>query len=48
MISPAEKSAILGRLDKLTRAVKKARQKANTAEVTKVTIGEELFKYIHG
>ena len=48
MISPAEKSAILGRLDKLTRAVKKARQKANTAEVTKVTIGKELFEFING
>lgn len=48
MISPAEKSALLGRVDKLIRAVKKARQKANTTEVVKVTIGKELFGYING
>ena len=38
MISPADKSALLGRVDKLIRAVKKARQKANTQEVVKTTI----------
>jgi len=48
MVSPAQKSAILGRIDKLIRAVKKARQKANSTEVVKVTIGKELFKYING
>lgn len=48
MITPAEKSVILGRLDKLTRAVKKARQKANSAEVVSATIGAEIFKYING
>ena len=48
MVSPAEKSALLGRIDKLIRAVKKARQKANTAEVVKSTIGKELFAYING
>jgi len=46
-ISPAEKSALLGRLDKLSRAVKKARQRANTEPVVKRTIGKELFDYIH-
>ena len=48
MISPAEKSALLGRVDKLIRAVKKARQKANTTEVVKTTVGKELFTYING
>lgn len=47
MISPAEKSVLLGRVDKLIRAVKKARQKANITEVVKVTIGKELFGYIN-
>ena len=48
MVSPAEKSTILGRIDKLVRGVKKARQKANTTEVVKTTIGNELFAYING
>ena len=48
MISTAEKSTILGRIDKLIRGVKKARQKANTTEVVKTTIGDELFTYING
>jgi len=47
MISPAQKSATLGRIDKLIRAVKKARQKANSTEVVKVTIGKEIFNYIN-
>ena len=47
MISSAQKSAILGRIDKLIRAVKKARQKANATEVVKVTIGKEIFNYIN-
>lgn len=48
MISPAEKSALIGRLDKLIRAVKKARQRANSVDVQKRTIGKELFAYIRG
>ena len=48
MVSPAEKSALLGRVDTLIRAVKKARQKANTTEVIKSTIGKELFTHING
>ena len=48
MISSAEKSQLLGRIDKLIRAVKKARQKANTTEVIKMTIGDYLFDYING
>ena len=48
MISPAQKSVKLGRVDKLIRGVKRARQKANTVDVVKVTIGVELFNYING
>jgi len=48
MIYPAEKSAILVRIDKLMRAVKKARQRANKTEVIERTIGKEIFDYING
>lgn len=47
MLSPSEKSNLLGRIDTLIRAVKKARQRANTAEVVSVRIGKALFDYIH-
>jgi hypothetical protein len=33
MMSPAEKSRLLARVDRLSRAVKQARQRANTTEV---------------
>lgn len=46
MITPAEKSALLGRIDKLIRAFKQARQRANTTEVVKRSIGAELFAFI--
>ena len=48
MISSAEKSQTLSRIDKLIRAVKKARQKVNTTEVVKITIGKEIFSFING
>lgn len=48
MISPAEKSALLGRIDKLIMAVKQARQRANTQEVVKATVGKELLNFIMG
>jgi hypothetical protein len=48
MISSAEKSQKLNKIDKLIRSVKKARQKANTAEVVNMTIGKELFDFIEG
>lgn len=49
MLSVAEKSAILGRLDRLIQAVKKARQQANMQEVVpQEGVGESLFKYING
>jgi len=48
MITTAQKSAILGRVDKLIRAVKKARQQANATEVVDITIGKVLVDYING
>ena len=47
MPSSAEKSEILKRLDTLIQAVKKARQRANSEEVVKATIGKKLFDFIH-
>lgn len=46
LLSSAEKSKRLGKLDSLIRAVKQARQRANMTEVVKNTIGKELFAYI--
>lgn len=48
MLSPAEKSIYLGRIDKLIQAVKKARMQANMVGVQPVTCGDEIFKYIFG
>ena len=47
MITPAEKSVLLGKIDKLIRSFKKARQRANTTEVVNRTIGKELFNFIN-
>jgi len=47
MLSPAQKSIMIGKLDTLLRAVKKARQRANNQLVEKRTIGEQIFSYIH-
>jgi hypothetical protein len=47
MMTTAEKSILLGKLDKLTRAVKQARQRANNTQVTKKSIGKELFDFIN-
>lgn len=46
MISSAEKSALLGRIDKMIRAFKKARQRANTQEVSKREIAKVIFRFI--
>jgi len=48
MITPAEKTAILGRLDKLARAVKRARTVANETEVVKTEAGDAVMKFILG
>lgn len=47
MLSSAEKSDLLFRIDDLIQAAKKARQRANTAEVTDLSIGNAIFDYIH-
>ena len=46
VITAAEKTDILNRLDAVISAVKKARARANNIEVVKVAIGKKLFKYI--
>lgn len=48
MITPARKSEILDRLDRLGQAAKAARMRANAAEVQKETIGQTLMDYING
>lgn len=46
MVSPAEKSQLLGRLDKLIREVKKARMRANTVKVESVKISDVFIDFI--
>ncbi len=48
MISSAQKSDLLERVDKLIRATKRARQRANAATVVEAHIGKALFAYLHG
>ena len=48
MVTPARKSEILERFDKLARAIKQARQRANCVEVKNVTVGQKLIDYILG
>ena len=47
MITPARKSVMLGRIDTLIQAVKKARTRANKEEIVDVHIGETIFDYIN-
>jgi hypothetical protein len=47
MLTSAEKATILGRLDSLLQAIKTARQRANTAPVVNVAIGNTIFAYLH-
>ena len=46
-ISPARKSEMLAKIDNLIDAVKRARAKANQAEVVNTHIGKELFNFIN-
>ena len=46
MISPAEKSALIERTDKMLQEIKKARQRANNAEVEGGKICSGIFNYI--
>ena len=48
MMSPLEKSLLLGRLDKVIRAFKKARQRANMQETGKYPVGKAIFDFVHG
>lgn len=48
MISSAQKSAILHRLDNLIQACKGARQRANDIQVSKINVCKALFAYING
>ncbi len=47
MITSAQKSDLLARIDQLLRAVKRARQRANMADVEKREIGKTIFDFIH-
>ena len=46
-ISPARKSEMLAKIDNLIDATKRARAKANQAEVVNTHIGKELFDFIN-
>lgn len=48
MMTPFEKAERITRIDFLLREVKKARMRANNAEVVKDRIGEKIFEYING
>ena len=48
MISPAEKSQLLGRIDGLLRAIKKARSRANKANVVGGNVGKNITDYLFG
>jgi len=47
VLPPVKKMELMERLDKLTRAVKQARQRANSTPVVKLDIGSILRDYIH-
>lgn len=48
MLSPVDKQARLERLDKLARAVKQARQRANDTEANRDKVSDVLFGFING
>jgi len=48
MVTSAQKSELLARIDALIRATKQARQRANGQEAEKRQMGDVLFKFIHG
>jgi hypothetical protein len=48
VLTPAEKSELLSRVDVLIRGVKRARMRANNQEVVRSeSIGKKIFDYIH-
>lgn len=46
LLSPGEKADLERRLDQLERAVKKARQRANSVEVVRAHIGKDLLAFL--
>jgi hypothetical protein len=48
MLTPVEKQTRLKLIDALIRAVKQARQRANSVDVVDVHLGKKLFAYIFG
>lgn len=46
-LTSLEKSNIIGRLDNLKIAIKKARMRANTVKVPSINVGKKIFSYIH-
>jgi hypothetical protein len=47
MWTSARKAEVLDRIDRLIRATKKGRQRANDVEVKKVKVGTEIFNFIN-
>jgi hypothetical protein len=47
MLTPARKSVLIGKIDKLIQGCKQARQRANCVEVEDAQIGKILFNYIN-
>ncbi len=48
MKTPAEKSAMLERIDNIVRALKEARERANDIVVQEMKVADKLFSYILG
>lgn len=48
MLTSAQKSSMIGRLDTLLKAVKQARQRANNVEADKTKIGAAITKFLLG
>lgn len=47
MLTSADKSVLLAKIDKVSRAIKRARQRANKQEITKAAFGAAIFDFIH-
>jgi hypothetical protein len=48
MLSVYDKSLLLDRVDTLIQAFKRARQRANEAELVERHMGKQIFQYLHG
>ena len=48
LITPATKAEMINRVEILSRAVRRARSRANEVEVTRQQIGEALLRYVFG